>query len=289
MSDDGRSSVVSGRPRVLVFGASGLLGSHLVARLPRSFVTFATASRGRSPLTACGVRWLNVTVDVGDADSVARAIDASEPDIIVNAIGLTPHAPLAADRAAMDEVNARFPHRLARLADAAAARVVHVSTDGVFSGTRGGYSETDRPDPCDEYGRSKLAGEIGSPHVTVRTSFFGPSPNGRGLIEWLIARPHQTVEGYVDYRFSGMAAWTVADFVAAVIARPDLTGLHHLGGDPITKCELLQAAAAAWQVPITIVPTRRTPVDRTLDSRRFFDQIGRTPPSLVEMLSSVSS
>ena len=276
-------------PSVLVLGASGLLGSHLIARLPHSFPTSAPPPRHGGAAQSAGVRWLPVRVEVSDRGSVMRAIALARPDVIVNAIGITPQSAALADPELMHAVNARFPHELARLAEACGARVVHVSSDAVFSGARGEYSETDAPDPSTLYGRSKLAGEIGAPHLTIRTSFFGRSPNGRGLVEWLLTQRNRVIEGYVDYVFSGMAAASFAELVAKAIGTADLEGVYHAGGGPLTKFDLLRALAEALDVPVTVTPARRGPVNRSLDSSRFFGRVGVPRPSLDDMLATLRS
>jgi dTDP-4-dehydrorhamnose reductase len=179
-----------------------------------------------------------------------------------------------------------LPRVLAALAEARGARVVHVSTDGVFSGARGQYVETDVPDPVDAYGRSKLAGELATPHLTLRTSFFGRNRRGAGLIEWLL-RQRGRVPGYVDYRFSGIAAAILADLIARAIEMT-LAGVYHVGGDPATKYELLRAAAARLQLDVEVVPATHGAVDRTLDSRAFFDAIGGRRPALADSLEALS-
>jgi dTDP-4-dehydrorhamnose reductase len=275
---------VADRPRVLVLGASGLLGSHLVERLPASFRTVATRGRsGRLGMDA-RVEWLPQSFEAADARSVEQVLDAARADVIVNAVGAKP--PIDADT--MEGVNARFPRALAAMADARGSRVIHVSTDGVFSGARGGYSERDVADPADAYGRAKLAGELAAPHLTIRTSFFGRTSRNEGVIEWLVAQRGRTIEGFADYRFSGISAARLADALAEAIGAADvLEGLYHVGGEPITKYELLKAAAERLQIDVRVIPVERGAVDRTLDSSRFFAAIHRRPPVLADSLESL--
>lgn len=251
----------------LLLGATGHLGSHLAVRLPQSMPT-RIAPR----------------VDISDDKAIGRLIDEAEADVVVNAIG----ANAGAGAEAMRAVNTDFPHRLAAAAAATRkGRVVHVSSDGVFSGRRGSYREDDAPDPVDEYGRSKLAGELAPPHLTIRTSFFGRNPRGRGLIEWLVSQ-RGTVSGFDDYRFCGVSAALLADFVAEAIAA-DLAGLWHVGGEPITKCALLAAAARRLSLDVTVVPVRRGSIDRTLDSSRFFAAVGRRRPTLADSVDALGA
>jgi dTDP-4-dehydrorhamnose reductase len=276
--------------RVLLVGASGLLGSHLAARLPDSFATFAPLPRDDTfKTTGSRIAWLPFALDATDDATVARAIAESAATIIVNAVGVTPGSPVAGDRQMQEAVNARFPHRLASHAARIGARVVHISTDAVFSGARGAYGENDTPDPVDDYGRTKLAGELGAPHLTIRTSFFGRTPKGTGLVEWAIAQQGRTIEGFVDYRFSGLATALLSDLVADALATPGLEGIYHVGGDPVSKYDLLKAIGDRLHLDVRVVPVRRGRVDRTLASDRFFSAVGRARPSVQDSLGALAS
>lgn len=261
---------------VLLLGETGFLGWYLAERL-RQTMTVSTP---------------RIRFDARDDRGVAAAIDETDAGVIVNAIGIT-----SGDEAAMQAVNAEFPHKLAAHAEARGARVVQISTDGVFSGARGAYTERDVVDPPDAYCRSKAAGELEAPHLTIRTSFFGRNPRGGGLIEWLLAQPGPAVEGFADYRFSGIAAALLADLVAAAIdAR--LEGLYHVGGEWVSKYDVLRATAAALRADLRVIPVVRAApgaagaggrIDRTLDSTRFFSAVGGVPPTLAQSVAALTS
>jgi len=269
-------------PRVLVLGGTGFLGGYLLRRLPSSFRTVAAAGRTHALLRDDRVEWLPTAIDTAAPESVRAVLDSARADVVVNAIGAKPPVD---DAASMSRVNARLPHDLAALASARGARVIHLSTDGVFSGARGRYAEADVPDPVDDYGRSKLAGELASPHLTLRASFFGRNPRGAGVIEWLVAQRGR-VSGYVDYRFSGIAAALLADLIARAI-EADLAGVYHVGGDPVSKHELLCAAAARLQLDVEVAEATHVATDRTLDSSAFFTAIGARRPTLADSMEAL--
>jgi dTDP-4-dehydrorhamnose reductase len=254
-------------PRVLILGATGLLGSHLAARFPSSFQTLLPETR----------------LDAMQPGAVRAALDAAHPDVVVNAIG----AKGSADAATLSRVNSEFPLELASVCASIGARVVHISTDAVFSGVRGAYAETDSPDPADDYGRSKLAGELSGPHLTLRTSFFGRTSRGTGLIEWLAAQTTAAVDGIADYWFTGIEASLLADLIAAAIAS-NLSGVYHVGGDRMSKCDLLLAAAARLQLDLAVRPVMRGAVDRSLDSTRFFAALERPRPTLAQSIDALA-
>jgi dTDP-4-dehydrorhamnose reductase len=271
------------QPRVLILGATGLLGGHLVRRLPALFVTLAAPGRDGAVEGDAGVRWLPASVEASDLRTAKAALDASRPDVIVNAIAAKPPA----EPSVLQRVNATFPPQLATLAEARGARVVQIGTDAVFSGTRGHYAEDSAPDPTDAYGSSKLAGELGAPHVTLRTSFFGRTPRRTGLIEWLTTQRGGVVDGLVDYAFSGVAAALLADLVAAAI-EASLTGLYHVGGERVTKCDLLRHVVERLRLDIVVRPVTSAPIDRSLNAQKFFAAIGRTPPTLADSLDALA-
>jgi dTDP-4-dehydrorhamnose reductase len=271
--------------RVLVLGASGLLGAHLVDRLPLSFETVAVAGRRGSDGDKNGrVEWLPLRIDAADASTIGPALAAADAHVVVNAIGAAP----TRDEAVMADVNARFPHALAAAAEKRGMRVVHISTDAVFSGARGNYSERDAADANDEYGRSKLAGELAAPHLTIRTSFYGRTPRGTGLIEWLVRQRGQTIDGFADYRFTGVAAPLLADLITAAIGA-SLGGVYHVGGEPVTKHELLSAVAARMDLDVRLRPVNRGAIDRTLDSTRFFAAANRVRPTIADSMQALTT
>lgn len=270
-------------PRVLLLGASGLLGGHLLRRIPESFATVAASGRRGGAGADPRVQWLPAPFDAADLAAIDPLLDAAAADVVINATGAAPRSPAAE----LAQVNARFPRALAAAAAARGSRVVQISTDGVFSGNRGEYSEADRPDPIDDYGRSKLDGELAAPHLTIRTSFYGRTPRGSGLVEWLASQRGGVVDGFADYRFSGLAAAMLADFVALAIDRA-LDGVYHVGGDPVTKFDLLAAVSRRLDLNVTVRPVIAGAVDRTLDTTRFFAAIGRPRPAVADSIEALA-
>ncbi|MEM6331234.1 MAG: hypothetical protein AAF790_13425 [Planctomycetota bacterium] len=151
------------------------------------------------------------------------------------------------------------------------------------------YGEADPPDPADTYGATKLLGEVTGPGcLTLRTTFFGALPTGAGLLNWLAGQGGGRVEGYAGYRFSGLSTACLAAAIEDLLRRPHrITGLRHVGGEAITKFDLLSAVRDALQLPTEITPQPLPVVDRTLDSRRFWGELGQPVPTLAAMLPGV--
>lgn len=276
--------------KILVLGVSGMLGNavfRVLAADPALQVHGSARSGGCLPHFDAALRGRVLTgVDVEQADHLVALLGRVRPDVVVNCIGLVKQLADADEPLAALPINALLPHRLARLCELLGARLVHVSTDCVFSGSRGAYRETDLPDAQDLYGRSKLLGEVSGPHaLTLRTSIIGHElSTAHGLIGWFLSQ-QGTVRGFTRAVFSGVPTVELATVIRDhVLPRPDLHGLYHLSSTPISKHDLLQLVARAYAKDISIVPDDRVVIDRSLDSTRFTEATGYRAPAWPELV-----
>lgn len=231
-------------------------------------------------------------VDAGAIDSVARAVERARPTVIVNCVGVVKQAEAAADAARTIQVNALFPHQVARLAAHAGARFIHISTDCVFRGDRGRYTEDEPADADDVYGRSKRLGEVTSAGaLTLRTSIVGRELRGaHGVLEWFLSQRGGTARGFSRAVFSGLTTTTLARTIADVIeSHPALSGTWHVAAAPISKLDLLRLFDDAFDAKVTIVPTNEPVIDRSLDGRRFREATGWAAPAWPEMVASLAA
>ena len=229
-------------------------------------------------------------VDALAADAVADALARVHPDVVVNAIGIVKQRAIAQDAVQSISVNSLFPHRLAQLCADAGARLIHFSTDCVFSGGRGRYSEHDIPDPVDLYGRSKLLGEVASPGaLTIRTSIIGREIEHRtGLLEWFLGQAGGRVQGYAKVIWNGVTTNFLARTVGSLVkADSDLSGVVHLSGPAISKYQLLVWLNDAFGTRTTIERAALPVSDRSLDSERFWALTGFARPSWPAMLEEL--
>jgi dTDP-4-dehydrorhamnose reductase len=226
-------------------------------------------------------------IDVTDHDSLAQVLNRVRPDVIINAVGVVKQLATANDPLVVLPINALFPHRLAELSALAGARMIHVSTDCVFSGRKGNYRESDVSDAEDLYGKSKYIGEVSDkPHVvTVRTSGIGHELNSRnGLIEWFLAQEGKT-RGFSKAIYSGLPwvelARVIRDFL---LPHPELRGLYHVSSKPISKLDLLRLVAEVYHKQIMIEPDDALRIDRSLNSDRFTAATGYVAPEWPELI-----
>lgn len=281
--------------KVLVFGASGMIGSAMFRVLSEKKewevrgTLRSNAWKRFFPETLAGK--LIPDVDVEKQDALVRVFAQVQPDVVVNCVGLTKHHSEAEDPLLSIPLNALLPHRLADLCAATGSRLVHVSTDCVFSGTRGGYVEDDAPDAVDVYGKSKHLGEVDDAHaITLRTSTIGHElQSAYGLLEWFLSQ-QGSCKGYSRAIFSGLPNVVFAQVVRdVVIPRPELSGLYHVGAQPIGKYDLLQLIARTYNKPINIERDDKFVIDRSLNTQRFQKATGYIAPGWAELIDAMHS
>jgi len=278
--------------RVLVLGASGMIGCTMVRVLSENpdwdvaGTVRLDAVRSQFPPEIAGK--LIPGVDLTNADALPHLFRKAKPDVVVNCAGLTKHLPAGNEPLPALTMNAMLPHRLTELCSMGGTRLIHVSTDCVYSGTKGNYLEVDLPDASDIYGRTKHLGEVSGPNlVTLRTSTIGHELATRhGLLEWFLAQSE--CKGYRRAIFSGLPTVVFAQVVRDwVIPDSGLSGLYHVGARPIDKDSLLRLIAKAYGKNTAIVPDDEVSIDRSLNVERFALATGYRAPEWPEMIATM--
>ncbi|MBI5006896.1 MAG: SDR family oxidoreductase [Nitrosomonadales bacterium] len=279
--------------RILVLGASGMLGNAMMRVLSekkewqvRGTVRSESAKRFFDPEIAAQ---LISGVDVEQQDSLLQAFIQARPDVVINCVGLIKQLADADDPLQAIPINALLPHRLARMCELAGARLVHMSTDCVFSGDKGNYRESDPSDAKDLYGRSKYLGEVAYPHaVTLRTSIIGHElQSAHGLVGWFLSQQGRC-NGYTKAIFSGLPTVVLAQVVRdVVIPQTALSGVYHVAAQPISKYDLLKLIAAVYGKAIEIAPSDKLVIDRSLDAGRFREATGYVAPEWPELIETM--
>lgn len=268
--------------KVLILGGSGMLGHKLWQVLTEGFDVHVTVRRPFDSYSQYGLFDQNHTVDHVSAEAVETVVDAIDtvrPTVVVNCIGIVKQVEAARDPVTSITVNALFPHRLAQLCVGKGIRLIHISTDCVFSGRRGGYLESDATDAEDLYGKTKVLGEVtGEGCLTLRTSMIGRElDTSHGLIEWFLSQEGKTVGGYRKAIFSGLTTIALSEIIARIMSHhPDLQGLYHVASEPISKFALLSMVKDIYGLDIRIEPDEAVVCDRSLNGERFRQAIGRS-------------
>lgn len=280
--------------RVLVLGVTGMLGHDVFKVLDASPVldVWGTlrSSAGLSHFSEKQHERMLPGVDVLDQDALTAALARVRPDVVINCVGLIKQLADANDPLVALPINALLPHRLAKLCTLGGARLIHISTDCVFSGSKGLYVESDLSDAEDLYGKSKYIGELhDQPNaVTLRTSIIGHElGSNHALLDWFLSQ-EGSVKGYRKAIFSGLPTVELARVIRDyVIPSRQLHGLYHVSVDPIDKYSLLTLVAEVYGKDIEIVPDDHVVIDRSLDSTLFRRASGYTPPTWRELIEQM--
>ncbi|RUR12748.1 SDR family oxidoreductase [Legionella sp. km772] len=271
--------------RVLILGITGMLGSAVYKKFieNKTFETWGTLRNDRMLKYFPKSDQIISHVDVLNSDELLSLFERVRPHLVINCVGLIKQLSRANDPLAVLPINTLFPHQLAKVCSLINARLIHISTDCVFSGrrTEGAYSESDLSDAEDLYGKSKYIGEIThSPHaITLRTSIIGHELNSNfALIDWFLSQNNH-VKGYLNAIYSGLPTFELARVIHDyVIPNPDLCGLYHVSSKPISKYHLLKLVADVYKKDILIEPEHTVFINRALKSSRFEKETGYVAP-----------
>lgn len=286
--------------KVLVLGVTGMLGHALFNQLAHDdrYDVFGTARvplddlREFFPAEYCSK--IVTPVCGEDPESLFVGLAKIEPHIVMNCMGIIKQLPSAGDAVKTITLNALLPHRLAMICRAMEAKLIHISTDCVFSGNRGNYLESDPPDPKDLYGRTKLLGEVHDEDcLTLRTSIIGHElKSAYGLLEWFLSQKNK-IKGFTSAIYSGLPTVELARilrefvFPGFLLDKPVLHGLYQVSGAPISKYDLLRIIAEIYQKPIEIEPDDTIHINRSLNSTRFQKITGYSPPPWLELIEKM--
>lgn len=233
-----------------------------------------------------------VGYSAGDLNKFHELLGELNLDIVINCIGAIKQRNSGKDKAASIQINSLWPHQLADLCAFHKIKLVHISTDCVFSGQQGDYRETDFTDSRDTYGLSKLMGEVEYDHaLTLRTSIIGHEINTNlSLIDWFLSQENHC-RGFSKAIFSGFPTISIArileDYVLERLMKGEISGLYHLSSDPISKYELLGKVARVYGKDITIEKDEAFVIDRSLNSDLFRKTFNFRPKPWDELIEEM--
>lgn len=273
--------------KILVLGGTGMLGHKVFqAALSRGFDVACTVSRPREDPLIRRVGLFHqgrviAGVDAMDFPRLRALLVAERPDVVVNCIGVIKQRDAARAPIPSITLNALLPHKLAEWAGGWGGRLIHFSTDCVFSGKTGGYTEDSPSDAEDLYGKSKYLGEVASGNaLTLRTSIIGRElSHFRSLLEWFLSQKGQRVRGFTRVIYSGVTTNHLAELVCGIAAgRPGLSGLYQVAAPPISKHDLLRMIREAYRLDVEIVPDDAEVSDRSMSGEAFLRATGCEAP-----------
>lgn len=280
--------------KVLILGAGGMLGNAVFRVMceNKQLTVFGTVRSSNVPQTFFSTETAKKIItglDVTDHNSLVNLFNKTKPDVVVNCIGLVKQLTEVDDPLVALPINAMLPHQLANLCILAGARLVHISTDCVFSGAKGNYKEFDTSDATDLYGKSKFIGEVNYPHtITLRTSIIGHELyNAHGLIGWFLAQ-QGSCKGFKRAVFSGLPTIVLAKIIRdIVLPKPELNGVYHVAAKPTSKYDLLSLVAKIYGKVIDIIPDDQLVIDRSLNTDKFKSATGYEAPSWDDLIRTM--
>ena len=282
--------------RVLILGGTGMLGHRLWMECRDEFETFVTFRR--LPINCSDRPWAKLFdpartrggVDATNFESIRQVIDETQPSIVINCIGIIKQLREANDPITSLQINALLPHELKEFCHSRGIRLIHISTDCVFSGRRGNYRESDPSDAEDLYGRTKFFGEVtGEGILTLRTSIIGRELEARlGLVEWFLSQKGKTVKGYTRVIYSGITTPVLSQIIVQLLRDfPKLSGLYQVAGQMISKYALLKKIQEFFHLNVEISPYGDFQCNRSLDGSQFVKETGIQIPGWDEMISGL--
>jgi len=278
--------------RVLVLGATGMLGHtvfrYLAEHMPGQVLGIVRSEADFALFLPELRQYLRVEKNCTHEPAISAFLRSYKPIDVINCIGVVKQSSSVNQLRDVIPINTTLPHILAHHCGAVGARLIHFSTDCVFSGTKGWYSEEDVPDVDDIYGLSKLYGEPQNEQcLTLRTSIIGPElKTKQGLLEWFLAQSG-SVQGYQKAIFNGLPTVEVARVLLEHVLPTRHTGLFHIGVDPINKFELLGLIARHYGNATEIKPSDTLEVNKSLSYQKFaevFSYVPRKWPCLIETM-----
>jgi dTDP-4-dehydrorhamnose reductase len=283
--------------KILVLGAEGMLGHKVLQTLSAiAGVQVIGSIRGKlsDPFYAGIPLFSNEgtveNVDVMQLEALQGLLERIRPSFVINCVGIIKQRDSALLPIPSITLNSLLPHLLADWSRKWGGKVVHFSTDCVFSGRRGGYKEDDPSDAEDLYGKSKYLGEVSASNaLTLRTSIIGRElANFRSLLEWFLNQRGGRIQGYRKAIYSGVTTNYIAQLVGRIVVqKPDLHGLYQVTSTPLSKLDLLCKLRDAYRLDVEIEPVEGELCDRSMLGDRFAAETGYVTPGWDELVEQL--
>jgi len=281
--------MIASKCDILIIGSTGMLGNTLLRyfKFKNKYDVIGTCRDSNVPSKLKHLEQSIIrNLDIENEDVLINSLQKYNPKIVINCVGLVKQIDSSSDPIKAININSLFPHKLNNLCKKIDAKLIHISTDCVFDGERGGYIESDLPNAKDLYGKSKNLGEVTFANsITLRTSIIGHEiETSHSLLEWFLSQ-NDEIKGYKNAIFSGLPTVVLADVIHNyVIPNKSLSGLYHISSDPINKYDLLKLIAKQYKKEIKIIPDEELVIDRSLNSDKFKKSTGFTPLPWKDMI-----
>lgn len=281
--------------RILILGGTGMLGHTLWKYFSQRFPDTYTTIRRRPNNCEIGVLFNSSrvidSVDATDFFELTGVMKCVKPDFIFNCIGVTKRRGAACETIHVITLNALFPHKLVKWGEDNSAKVINFSTDCVFDGAHGNYTEESHANAADLYGKTKALGEIqGKNALTLRSSFIGAELGaGTELLEWFLSQTG-TVQGFKNAIYSGFTTLELSRIIENIVVHhPDANGIYNISSDAISKFDLLMLIKKKMHLKVDVIPDEIFRCNRSLDSTKFRKEFNYTPPTWEAMIDELGT
>tara|TARA_Y100000591_G_C21849418_1_gene710754 strand:- start:78 stop:938 length:861 start_codon:yes stop_codon:yes gene_type:complete len=263
--------------KILILGSTGMMGSalSLFLRNNKKFEILCTYKNHKK------IKFLKLKknqkkkLDVNNLSELTNVIFKFKPNYVINCVGIIKQLLFKKNTNELKFLNTLLPKKLSKIAEKKNFKVIHLSTDCVFSGKKGNYSETDKVDAKDLYGISKFKGEIKSNNVlNIRTSIIGIELNSSySLLNWFLSQ--KKLNGYKNAFFSGLTTLELSKIIVnEIILKNKIShGLFHVSGPKISKFNLLKIFKKIYNKKTIINIDNSFKIDRSLNSKKFRKKI----------------
>ena len=273
--------------KVLILGADGMIGHKMAQSLnDKNGLEIILNSRSNSKILSQLYPKCKIYENDFLKDDINNLLDIVHPDFIINAVGITIRRGVE-DFKKASLINSIFPHKIDNWASKFDKKLIHFSTDCVYSGNKGNYLDSDIPDAEDNYGKSKASGEISSENtLTIRSSMVGREIfNKTELLEWVVSNKNKKINGYENVIYSGVTTlWMSKTIVKIIKELPELNGIYNISSEPISKYDLISKINKHFKLNIDIEADRSFFSNKSLNSNKFFLKSKIKKPDWDEML-----
>lgn len=275
--------------RVLILGADGMIGHKMAQTFAKYPIDLGLNSRYNSKF----IRKIFPKASIFEYDlnkkKIEQLLNYYNPEFIINAVGITIRRGACGDQKT-NYINAILPREIDTWCMSNNKKQIHFSTDCVFSGKKGNYSDFDLTDADDSYGKTKGLGEINSDNtLTIRSSMIGRELfNNTELLEWVVKHKNQKINGFDNAVYSGVTTLWMSKTVYKIIKNlPKLSGIWNVSSRPISKYELIKKINDQFMLNIDIVRDSSFYSNKSLNSNRFFSETNFEIPNWDDMLSEL--
>ncbi len=278
--------------KILILGIMGMLGYQVYIKFKKSKIFSSVRGTIRQSKESIKKYYFfdvndiydNIDFDSDGFERLYNIINEYKPDVVINCIVIKK----SDNKKEFLLINSFLPHFIARIISKK-SKLIQISTDGIFSGNKGDYSETDKPDPIGIYAESKLFGEVAyGNNLTIRASIFGHeiSDKKSGLVEWFLNNTNREVKGFSNYYFSGISTNFLSKILIDLI-KLNVSGIINICSDKISKYEFLTVLNDIYSYKKDIVKSYNEKTDRSLNPTKMIERLKINPPNIKDMISKM--